>query len=724
MEQPYIAHTREQDTETQSLLDHLQTTAKLAKEHAMPWGGDFAELCGLTHDVGKYSEAFQARIRGGTRRVDHATASGQLLVQAAGGSAFGLLAAYCAMGHHGGLPNGGSAGQDDGDEGTLYGRLRRRVEEYSAYKTELTMPNLPSFGFTPSDGFEAAFFTRMAFSALVDADWLDTERFCRLQNAPRGGFALLPELRERLKVKTDEFLSDAGTADLLKRQRNLLLQNCIDAAKLSKGAFSLTAPTGSGKTVSSLAFALEHALCHGLRRVIYVVPYNTIIEQNASVYEEILGAENVLRHNSDAQYDGEDDASLNKRYSAENWDYPIIVTSSVQFFESLFANKPSRCRKLHNIANSVLVFDEAQMIPVPYLIPCVRAVKTLVAQYGCSAVLASATQSALDGYFEDKPSPLQLTEINRDPETMYNALRRNVILHEDKPLSDDALTERLGVWKRVLCIVNTRRHAQTLFERLRKAEPEGTFHLSTTMIPLHRKAAVTAIRERLKERLPCRVVSTSLVEAGVDLDFDAVYRETAGLDSIVQAGGRCNREGNRPPEDSQVIVFQSEEGNPPSAIRQNIEVYRQIARWFPDVAGLDAIRSYFEQLFYNKGTERLDEKKIVERFNDGAKTKMSFPFADISRDFRLIDDAAQQTVYVLHLAPELEERLRKGERNRELFRALEPYAVSLYENDVRALQKLGAVEYLDESVLLLYHKYYDEQTGVSLSPEGGHGILS
>jgi len=726
----YIAHRREDDGREQPLIEHLNETAKRARKHAMPWGGDFAYMCGLMHDVGKYSDAFQARIRGHKQRVDHATAGGKLLYEVNKQATLGLLAAYCVMGHHGGLPNGGSDRQDTGDAATLYGRLRRRVEKYDAYKNELVLPTLEPFSQKCADGFDVAFFVRMVFSALVDADWLDTEQFFDSGNAPRGGFSSISALCERLSVHTMQFLNPVEAISELNQKRNQLLKNCLTAADLPSGLFTLTAPTGSGKTLASLAFALNHAMLHGKQRVIYVVPYNTIIEQNAGEFEKWLGVENVLSHNSDVQYDDENDDEIfiNKRYSTENWDYPLIVTSNVQFFESLFSYKPSKCRKLHNIAESVLIFDEAQMIPVPYLLPCVRTIKTLVTQYGCSAVLATATQSALDKVFLKHPpkKPILITEIAEKPNVMYNALRRAKIQQLDEPLNEDELIERLGVQERVLCVVNTRLRAQTLFVALRKAAPEGTFHLSTTMIPLHRKKTLDGIRERLKNGLSCRVVSTSLVEAGVDLDFDTVYRERAGLDSIVQAAGRCNREGKRDPETSVVYVFTFADDKPPRMIKPNIDAYGQITRRFDDLAGLDAIHAYFTQLFYNLGDDHLDNKRIEQMFNDGARASMSLPFVDAAEAFKLIDDSAQQTVYVLHEATDLEARLRAGERNRRLFRELGMYGVNLFEYDIQKLDELGAIERmnLDESVvLLLFERYYEEHFGVTLSPEGSQALI-
>jgi len=720
---PYIAHSR-QDGAEQLLSAHLIETAELARGNAAPWGEAFANVCGLAHDVGKYSEAFQNRIRGKKIRVDHATAGGQLLYKMNNRSILSIFAAYCVMGHHGGLPNGGSGHQDTGDDPTLYGRLRRHIGDYDFYKNELDLPRLDSL--PPQhkkweDGFEAAFFVRMAFSALVDADWLNTEKFCNFGNAPRGGFSTLPKLVERLTAHTEQLLNPVEPIGDLNKMRNNLLRNCLAAAAWPRGLFKLTAPTGSGKTIASLAFALNHAERNGQRRLIYVVPYNTIIEQNAAVFEELLGVENVLRHNSDAAYDGDDEESVNKRNSIENWDYPLIVTSSVQFFESLFANSPSKCRKLHNIAESVLIFDEAQMIPISYLSPCVRAIKTLVSQYGCSAVLATATQSPLDEFFK----PLQALEIAENPKETCHVWRRATIKQLVEPLTDEALVDRLSAQERVLGIINTRRQAQVLFVRLHKLVPEGTFHLSTTMYPVHRKRVLDSIRKRLKNGLACRVVSTSLVEAGVDLDFETVYRERAGLDSIVQAAGRCNRENKRKPEAAFVYVFVSAEHKPPRMIRPNIDAFGQIARKYDDLSELDAIEEYFLQLYYNIGKDRLDSKCILPLFNDGAKAA-SFRFADAAAAFKLIDDQAQQTVYVLPEAPDIEERVVAGERSRELFRALGGYGVSLFEQEISALEALGAVwrpDRSDKSILLLYKKYYDEQIGVTLSPGGGLALF-
>ncbi|MCL2528417.1 MAG: CRISPR-associated helicase Cas3' [Defluviitaleaceae bacterium] len=720
----YIARTRA-DNEQQPLSEHLLEVAKLAATNAATWGEDFAHVCGLLHDIGKYSDKFQDRVRGAAKKADHATAGAQLLCKSST-TLFRAMAAYCIMGHHGGLPNGGTRQRDE-DGPNMYDRLIKTLDDYTAYSAEIEIPQLkrPTKYTKDWDGFHLSFFIRMVFSALVDADRLNSEKFGNMGNLKRGGFATIPELHTRLQAKVQNYLQPPKEVNQLNAHRTSLLKNCLTAAEKTPGLFTLSAPTGSGKTINSLAFALNHAVKNGLRRIIYVIPYNTIIEQNAAVFEDILGIENVLRHNSEARYESDEnddnEIAQNKQNSTENWDYPLIVTSNVQFLESIFSNKTSKCRKLHNITNSVIIFDEAQMIPVSYLKPCVKAIETLVTQYGCTAVLSTATPSALDYYFKS----ITVSEIAEDPKGLYKALQRTKLVPLHEPLNDDVLLMKLLEQQQVLCIVNTRKHAQVLYTAIQKAEPDGTFHLSTTMYPGHRRSVLDTIRERLKAGFPCRVISTSLVEAGVDLDFVCVYRAQAGLDSIVQAAGRCNRENKRSQEESPVYIFESAEHKPPEMIKLNIATYGQISREYENLSDIGAVKAYFERLFDNLGPGKLDVKSIEERLNKGQKT-ISFPFKDIAEDFKLIEEASQTAIYVLHHAPELEARVRSGERSRELFRELGAYAVSLYEYELKWLLEVGAVWRECEknaSIWLLSRDYYDENMGVTLSPEGGMGLF-
>ena len=736
----FLAH-RCEDGREQPILEHLRGAAGRARDFAAGFnGGQFAHDVALCHDIGKYSALFQRRIRGASVTADHSTPGGQALWERADSpTVLKMAAAYCVMGHHSGLPDGGS-GQDMPDDPTLHGRLQRKTEDCSRFKDELELPRFEPPGLVLSDGFGAAFFIRMIFSALVDADFLDTEAFMQ-GGRPRGKAADMAALRDELLTGIEKFLNPAEPVSELNARRTALLKNCLAKAGREPGLFTLTAPTGSGKTIAGLAFALAHAAKYHKQRVIYVVPYNTIIEQNAAVFEDLLGAENVLQHHSQILYDDEGDEMLRKRLATENWDYPLVVTSSVQFFESLFGSRTSVCRKLHNIAGSVLIFDEAQMLPVPYLIPCVRAIRELVQNYGCTAVLATATQSSLERYFEN----MTPEEIADNPMELYAFMRRSTIAVLREPLTDEDLAGLLGGHEQVLCVVNTRKGARELFERLKKAQPDGAFHLSTLMYPAHRAGVLRKIRRRLKDGRPCRVVSTSLVEAGVDLDFPAVYREEAGLDSIVQAAGRCNREGKRLAADALTYVFSSADHKPPQNIRQNVDAARSALGTFADAASPEAVRAYFEQLFFAKGRDALDSKQVVSAFNDGLKS-FSFPFKTAASKFRLIEQDTQ-TVFVLG-APsaddyrarggaeltqeeisaektELEARLRRGERSRELFRKLGPYSLSPYRRDFQNLLDAGAIETLDrdDQIFLLPAMHYDSECGAALSPEGGQGIF-
>jgi CRISPR-associated endonuclease/helicase Cas3 len=384
----------------------------------------------------------------------------------------------------------------------------------------------------------------------------------------------------------------------------------------------------------------------------------------------------------------------------------------------------------------VLVFDEAQMIPIDYLKPCVHAIRELVTNYNCTAVLATATQSSLDSYFVPKEGEkfngLKPAEICEKPEEMYEFFRR--VKYEVIPgtLTDDDLVDRLNAHDQVLCVVNTRKRAQQIAEELSKLsesqqEPNGTvFHLSTTMVPMHRTDVLNKIRDKLKAGEKCRVVSTSLIEAGVDVDFPALYREKAGLDSVIQAAGRCNREGKRSMDDSVAYVF-TMEPKAPRGISVNVAAYEDTARAYEDIASLDSIKHYFEQLRYIKGEDALDIKDVVKDFNVGAGT-LSFPFADVAKAFNLIEQNTKAVMAPYDKDGEaLSGRLLSGERSKELFRAIQPYSVSLYENDIKVLRELGAVISLDEGELyVLAHPeiYYDGLYGVTLRPSGGYALMS
>ncbi len=716
----YVAHISEENRR-QSIEDHLNGVAALAKTFAEPFGAsDFGFCIGRLHDAGKYSTEFQKHILNGGPSVDHSTAGAKIILDASR-TGVGLMMAYCIAGHHAGLPDGGSPADPPG-AATLSGRLKRTVPDFSPFSRTVSLPALlpksvPPIQMIGKGGFTAAFLIRMLFSCLVDADFLDTERFMSGGTAERGGMEGIPALYQKLQGYLSRFESPISN---LNRKRTEILNICLRKALGPKGLYTLTVPTGGGKTISSLAFALRHAVEHGMRRVIYAIPYTSIIEQNAEVFRHILGNENVLEHHSNLVEPDEEENETKEqkklKLATENWDAPVIITTNVQFFESLFANRTSRCRKLHNIVNSVVIFDEAQMIPRDYLQPCICAISELVANYGCTAVLCSATQPALQGLF---PPGMKSVELCENIPELYRNFRRTTFLRAGEK-DDETLAQELGSQKQALCIVNTKKHAQVLYARLKR---DGTFHLSTLMTPSHRKRKLDEIRQRLKNGETCRVVSTSLIEAGVDVDFPLVYREEAGLDSEIQAAGRCNREGKRPAEQSRVVLFRPEQaycGHLPDSLQLPAEVGRLVAEKYADLASPEAIRCYFKTMYHVSG-EKLDKKKITDQLEDGAANNFSFPFAKIADQFRFIEE---DTVSILipkeKEACDLLRRFRTGEKSRKLFRAVGPYCVSTYRSHFRALYNAGKIELLDCGIAVLSDlDLYSEETGLSFSADSG-----
>jgi CRISPR-associated endonuclease/helicase Cas3 len=717
-----IAHTSE-DGREQSFEEHARNVAELAASFASEFGaGSQAYLAGLLHDVGKCAPAVQAHLHGDPAKVEHSAAAAELFSMISDPAA--MLLSYCVAGHHTGLPDGGISSDTEASP-TLTGKLKRqsrRTGDYLAYRDVLGEVNphidLPTLDYPLSHmGFSHTFWTRMVFSCLVDADYLDTEAFMKNRPSRIRTCEEMRSLLDRLNKRLAQFPSPSNDLGYIRKS---VLDDCIRAAKRPRGIFTLTVPTGGGKTLSSLAFALNHAVENDLRRVIYVIPYTSIIEQTAREYKEALGMYNVLEHHSLAEYDAAGEEQNILRLAAENWDLPVVVTTNVQFFESLFANKTSRCRKLHNIANSVIIFDEAQMFPGDLLLPCIRAIEELERNYRCTAVLCSATQPALDGLYD--PS-IPITEICGDSKGIYKALRR-VHFEQLGELDNAALAERLNNLLQVLCIVNTRAQAQALFNKLLG---DGNFHLSTLMTPRHRREKLAEIRERLKEGQPCRVISTSLIEAGVDVDFPCVFREEAGLDSVIQAAGRCNREGNLHPDKAVVYVFRPEGcyvRHRPAALRMPIETALSIEKNFTDIASPDAIYSYFTALYRFRG-EALDHKRIVPALDRCAKNGLIIPFAEVARQFQVIDSPARTVLVGMDEKAELLiAKLRDGQRSRELMREAGQYAVTVYEKQFNALHDSGALILLDEELAILRDMtLYSDQTGLNIPEVKGLGII-
>ena len=740
----YYAHSAPSLDEShwQLLSDHLQQVGKLASAKASHFGGgDWAEICGLLHDLGKYCEEFQKRLRGSQQRVDHSTWGARVVSEKY--DPFGYLLAYCIAGHHAGLADG--LPDDYSQKVTcLRGRLRAKLltELDEIWRDEIQLPatpSVPSMTPQPNTGsFSISVLGRMLFSCLVDADFLDTEKFYNMIDGEPPREDKYPSLAE-LKDEFDRYLSlpQFQGRDGINKIRHQILTHSRNQARLERGLFSMNVPTGGGKTLSSVAFALDHAVQHNLRRIIVVIPFTSIIEQNARVLREAfgpLGTEAVLEHHS--TFDTSNlapsnlDASQKLRYAAENWEAPIVVTTAVQFFESLFSNRPSRCRKLHNIANSVIILDEAQTLPSKLLRPCVAMIKELATNYRSSVVICTATQPALlagkDGFQNGLEN---VREIAPAPDRLHEQLKRVIVEHVGDR-SDDELVNELLSERQVLCIVNNRRHARHLYEQMERGG-EGTYHLSTLMCAEHRGVQLAKISDRLAQGKTCRLISTSLIEAGVDIDFPVVYRAEAGLDSIAQAAGRCNREGRQSVEKSAVRVFSvADDWKAPPELEQYASAFRTVLRrQTSDLLALDAIREYFTEVYWLKGNA-LDHHGLLS--NLGADIK-GIPYEFLANKFQMIESNTIPVIvpYVDNEsasgaigfddtpAGEAVRNLQYSEYVGGAARQLQRYLVQVPKHGLDALMAAGAVSPINEErfghqfLLLENWSLYDRHSGLS-----------
>ena len=519
-------------------------------------------------------------------------------------------------------------------------------------------------------------------------------------------------LLDKLEKYITEWLKNTETESINGR-RTEILKACLENGEREKGLFRLTVPTGGGKTVASLAFALRHAVKHHMKRIIYVIPYTSIIEQNAAVFRRILGDENVLENHCNIDYEEAEELKP-MQLASENWDKPVVVTTNVQFFESLFSNKSSKCRKLHNMANSVIIFDEAQMLPNDYLKPCLTAIEELVINYKVSAVLCTATQPALDAFFCNIK---QITELCPRTEEQFEFFKR-VHFENDGKLSEEDVEECLLRETQALCIVNTKKKAQKIYNAMRE---DGVYHLSTSMYPKHRKRMLKQIKERLREGKKCIVISTSLVEAGVDLDFYTVYRQLSGIDSIIQAAGRCNREGKRTIEESKVVIFQFDDAEKVPGQRQQMDVSKALLANECKIEDMQTVTRYFEMLYHMRG-ESLDKKKICEEFNGGWHH-----FATVEREFKLIDENTV-TVFVNQEedAQEVIQDLKnKGFTKSGMRRAVQ-YCVNLYKQEFEKYNDAGMLKLVSEDIKDFYEltdlEQYSEETGLNLEVDCGMAV--
>lgn len=719
-----LAHTDETGRE-HLLTEHLEKTAVLAESFAESFGaGEWARCAAMWHDLGKYSDEFQAYIRSVNDpdanienkkgRIPHSTAGAVYAVEQFG--LFGKLIAYLIAGHHAGLPDGGS---EQTGQGSLTARLDDGAELLKKALRGLDMAEILDLA-KPSQKIKGSqenlhLWVRMLYSCLVDADFLDTESFMdEIRTRERGNGTDLSAMKQAFDDYMLSLPPKAIDMTPVNRIRADVLRQCRQAGQYEGGVFTLTVPTGGGKTLSSLAFAMEHALAYKKERIIYAIPYTSIIEQTAVIFKGIFKAfpeGTVIEHHSNLDPDRE---SAKSRLATENWDAPLIVTTNVQLFESLFAARSSGCRKLHNIVGSVIILDEAQLLPPEYLQPILQVMNVLSREYGVTFVLCTATQPAL-GTRQDPFGKIILKglsecrEIIDDPEVLYTSLKRvNVTLPKSlEPNSWEEIALQLSEHESVLAIVNTRKDCTELYRLM----PEGTVHLSALMCPEHRTQVIGDIKKRLKNGENVRVVSTQLVEAGVDMDFPVVYRALAGIDSVAQAAGRCNREGKLNGLGN-VRVFVPPKPAPPGLLRFGEQASREVIRDISgDLLSPDVFEKYFDR-FYAQVHE-FDKKKIVELLTPDKLLNMSFRTA--AEAFRLIDENGSQSV-IVRWGDEIEDLLKKLLRqgsSRYLMRKLGRYSVTLPKYHFDQLVKQGDIEET-EGIYVLSGSLYSERTGVVL----------
>ena len=758
-----IAH-RTEGGEEQSLYDHVEGVALQIRRNLTEAGLKqlipIGELLGRLHDAGKAQPAFQHYIRGeSAAKAPHSAAGALLATSLLYEFSVELalkkfprtsrLLAYAISGHHRGLHD--------------YIELRKELEKKEikerCAKTKEALPNikleLQTWAKEHAEATETSLkelakqvgateqaqaLIRLLFSCLVDADFLDTEAFMDEERKERrqeatNGYAPLELLRDRLTKHMEGF----STEGKINQARRLFLNQCQEHGRTCpKGYYSLFLPTGGGKTLSSMAWALETALKHEAKRIIYIIPYTSIITQTAGIFRDIFGQENVLEHHSDISFSGGETSQEAERYErtrllAENWDAPIIVTTNVQFFESLFSHKVSRSRKVHSIANSVVVFDEVQMFPTEFLHPMLRLLEDLRWIYGTQLLFCSATLPPFDkdhsSSFKKVNDFHQLSEdiqpiVREDPE-LFKVFDRVIYHLEEKEYTTEELAEELAQYDSALCIVNSRRDASQLYQALLEEgkEAQDVIHLSRNMCSAHLKERIAEVRHRLKAGLPTLVISTQLIEAGVDIDLPIVYRAMSGLDSIVQAGGRCNREGKRPTPGEVYVFSLSDGGKAFGAIAHGQNATRFLLdnnkeRTRPSIP-LELIEAYYDR--YYASIESFDTKDIAESLYDEDEAKRwRFHFQQASEDFQLIDNVDRDLFVPYGKGKGLIEGLQKHTLylNHRTMRELQQYHVAIskwrYEEleEARLLSEIVVDRDTGRSILVLAPQGYDEALGV------------
>lgn len=719
MDKEMIAHVRRNEDGTwaspQSLIKHLEGTSLITRDNAYKFtSAAWGKVLGLAHDIGKGRAVWQkylkdksgygydedAHLEGKPGKMPHAI-QGAKLVEEIFGNEIGRILAYCIAGHHAGLPDWSPA------EGSGLASLEfqeARVKDWKEIDMSLadilrSAPPLQTpWEFTP--GLDLSLWIRMLYSCVVDADFLDTEAYMDQDKMEqRGNYCTIEKLLKRFNQYIVSLEQGAKETDVNKI-RTGIRNKCVQMANEAQGIFSLSVPTGGGKTLSTLAFGLEHAKKHKLDRIIYVVPYTSIIEQNADVFRAAVGDDQVVEHHSSIDIE---DLTPKSRLAAENWDAPIIVTTTVQFFESLFAAKTSRCRKLHNICRSVVILDEAQLLPVEYLEPILETMQLLADHYHVSFVISTATQPAFENritngeQFKGLKNVREIMGDENEVIRLYQLLKRNeVCFPEDIKVTSnwEQIAEELSSLKQVLCIVSDRKSCRELHNLM----PKGTYHLSALMCGQHRSEIIKKIKEKLNQDETVRVISTQLVEAGVDLDFPVVYRAMAGLDSIAQAAGRCNREGKMP-DMGKVKVFIPPRKAPPGILRKAADTAVDIMVSQTDPLAYHTFEKYFADLYWK--AHSLDSKNIVQLLDPNKNDPQEFSifFRTAADRFKIIDDSQIKTVFVRYgEGDKLIDQLKWKGPDRWLLRRLQRYSVNVFNDIFYQMLKRGSLEEIQPNI--------------------------
>ena len=710
----YVAHTSD-DGRIQSVKQHLEGTAELSRANAAP---DFAELaycCGLYHDLGKYSPEFQNYIKNSGAKTVHAR-SGAVRVIEKCKKSYAAMLGYCIGGHHSGLPDGGVR-NDNPEQPTLWGMTKRERYDCSAFDKEIgdQFPDDTLFGLlrkmpTDKEVIEVyAFLTRYIYSCLTDADFIDTERFCQ-PDAERGINGDFEAAYKKVCAKLDAF---ECVTDLQKARSGIQSQVYESMKNSDANIYIVDMPTGSGKTLCSIKAALETAIRHSKKRIIYIIPFTSIVEQTAGIFRDIFGdVLPVLEHHSNYDFDDpsknddESETTSEKlKKTCENYDAPLIITTNVQFFESLYHNKSSRLRKLHNFADSVLVFDEIHTLPIKYIQPCLRAVGYITEYLNSTAVLMSATMPDYTRYAEKYiPQSTKIEYAVKDNSlfSRFDKCRYEYIGQSDiQTIAEKALAQ-----ENALVIVNKRNTAREMYNMCKGAPDCNVYHLSTYITPSDRSKTIDKIRDDLKNGLKTIVISTSLIEAGVDLDFKSVFREIAGLDNIIQSGGRCNREGKM--KVGNVVVFRLGHLKGDMEIRANVT--EKLFEEFKNISSQAAVQAYYDRIF------AAADKMIESNSITAIMGKMRFdgiPFRTYAQTFNFIESATVGIVIPCEENAELIEKLEYGALS--VKRKLQRYCASVHSYELKELIDKGAVKLLEETYILSNPDYYNGEVGLDIN---------